>query len=155
MAELRELTFEVTDLGDPAVVELNEELQAEYDRRYGGPDETPLVEGQFRAPAGMFLLAKVGGNVVGMGGWRSRDSDAELKKMYVRPSHQRRGVARRLLAELEATALAAGRRRLVLETGNAQPEALALYRSSGYVEIEKFGYYSHTGLSHCLGKALG
>lgn len=148
------MTFDVTDLDDPTVVELNAELQAEYRRRYGGPDETPLDASQFRAPVGIFLVAKIGEAVVGMGGWRSRDSDAELKKMYVRPSYQRRGVARRLLAELEATALAAGRARLVLETGNAQPEALALYRSAGYVEVEKFGYYSHTGSSHCFGKAL-
>ena len=148
------MTFDVADLDDPTVVELNTELQAEYQRRYGGPDETPLVAGQFRAPAGVFLVAKIGETVVGMGGWRSRGEDAELKRMYVRPPHQRRGVARRLLAELEATARAAGRARLVLETGSAQPEALALYRSAGYVEIEKFGYYSHTGSSHCLGKAL-
>lgn len=149
------MTFEVADLADAVVVELNEELQAEYRRRYGGPDETPLDAAQFRTPGGVFLVVKCGETVVGMGGWRSRDDDAELKRMYVRPSHQRLGVARRLLAELEATAFAAGRARIVLETGNAQPEALALYKSSGYVEIEPFGYYSHTGSSHCFGKALG
>jgi ribosomal protein S18 acetylase RimI-like enzyme len=64
------------------------------------------------------------------------------------------GFARVVLAELERTAAAAGRRRVVLETGDKQPEAIALYRSSGYTEIPKFGMYRHDALSVCFGKEL-
>jgi len=91
-----------------------------------------------------------------MGGWRRYGDDGvgELKRMYVRESARGRGVARLLLAHLERTAAAAGIRRLVLETGLAQPEAIALYRSSGYVDVPSFGYYIDHDDSVHLGKTL-
>jgi hypothetical protein len=46
-----------------------------------------------------------------------------------------------MLAAVEASARAAGRRRLILETGDRQPEAIALYESAGYARIPDFGYY--------------
>ena len=68
-----------------------------------------------------------------------RDGDAEIKRMYVVASHRGRGIARAVLAELERAAAAAGRRRMVLETGDRQPEAVALYTSSGYRPVDRFG----------------
>jgi GNAT superfamily N-acetyltransferase len=70
------------------------------------------------------------------------------------PQARGRGLARRILAELEATAAAAGRVRMVLETGTLQPEAIALYSSCGYTPIPKFGLYREDPLSVCLGKPL-
>ena len=55
--------------------------------------------------------------------------------MFVVAAHRDRGHARAVLAELERSAAAAGRRRAVLETGTRQPEAIALYTSSGYVPM--------------------
>jgi len=95
-----------------------------------------------------------------MGGWRRNvvDGDSvmvgELKRMYVRESARGRGVARLLLAHLERTAAESGIRRLVLETGVAQPEAIALYRSSGYTDVEPFGHYVGYADSVHLGKSL-
>ncbi len=60
-----------------------------------------------------------------------------------------------MLAELERTASEAGARRMVLETGQPQPEAIALYRSAGYDDMESFGYYSAYDDSVHLGKPLG
>ena len=75
--------------------------------------------------------------------------------MYVAASARGRGLARTILAELERTALEAGRRRMVLVTGSKQPEAVALYRSSGYHDVPNFGLYKDEPECVCFGKALG
>jgi GNAT superfamily N-acetyltransferase len=85
----------------------------------------------------------------------SADGDAELKRMYVVDRARGRGFARRLLAELERTAAAAGARRMVLETGTRQPEAIGLYRSAGYHPIPGFGVYRCAPGSRYFGKPLG
>ena len=59
-----------------------------------------------------------------------------------------------MLAHLERTAAAAGAGRIVLETGAPQPDAVALYRSSGYEPIPAFGHYADSPLSVPLGKRL-
>lgn len=71
----------------------------------------------------------------------------EVKRMYVRPGARGQGLARRLLATLEAKAVEHGCRRLLLETGPAQPEALALYERLGYVRRGPFGDYPDDPLS--------
>jgi GNAT superfamily N-acetyltransferase len=91
---------------------------------------------------------------VGMGGWRKYGQDGEIKRMFVRESARGRGIAKLLLAHLESTAAAAGITRLVLETGLAQPEAIALYRSSGYADVEPFGHYVGYADSVHLGKSF-
>ncbi|MFC4909042.1 GNAT family N-acetyltransferase [Actinomadura gamaensis] len=147
---------------DPVARKLIAEVQQEYVTRYGGPDETPVDPADFAPPLGHFVVGRVGGDPVACGGWRAHDAsepgfedgDAELKRMYVAPRARRRGLARALLAELESSARTAGRTRMILETGTAQPEAIALYTSSGYTTIEKFGYYRCSPSSRCYGKPL-
>lgn len=152
----------VCSYADPAARKLIGELQQEYVVRYGGPDETPVDPAEFTAPLGYFVVGHLDGDPVACGGWRAHDAsdpgfldgDAEIKRMYVVPSARGRGFARELLAGLEESARTAGRRRMVLETGTAQPEAIALYGSSGYAAIEKFGFYSSSKTSRCFGKTL-
>ncbi len=79
---------------------------------------------------------------------------AEVKRMFVAPAAQRRGLARRMLAHLEHSAAGTGVRAMVLETGIAQPEAIALYTSSGYEPIAGFGHYRDSPLSRCFAKVL-
>ncbi len=74
--------------------------------------------------------------------------------MFVIAEGRGRGLARRILAALEADARAAGRTRMVLETGDRQPEAIALYTSSGYTVCEKFGHYRAYDSSICMAKPL-
>ncbi|MFL4904760.1 GNAT family N-acetyltransferase [Streptomyces sp. MMS24-I2-30] len=148
----------------PDAVKLNDEVQAEYHLRYGdGGDATVLDALDFTPPRGVYLIAYDDGDrPVATGGWRSQDAngqgnedgDAELKRMFVIEQMRGRGLARRILAALEEDARAAGRVRMVLETGTAQPEAIALYTSSGYEPCTKFGYYRHHESSLCYAKPL-
>jgi GNAT superfamily N-acetyltransferase len=152
-----------TAFTDPVVQGLIADLQQEFVVRYGGPDETPVDPTQFDPPAGSFFVGWVGADPLATGGWRLRPDvtaldgavAAEIKRMYVVPSAQRRGLARLMLAHLETTALAAGADVMVLETGLKQPEAIALYVSSGYEPIEGYGYYRDSPLVRYLGKRLG
>ncbi|MET9656735.1 GNAT family N-acetyltransferase [Streptomyces sp. NPDC006510] len=148
----------------PDAVKLNDQVQLEYAERYGDEgDVTPLDPSMFEPPNGLYLLAYDAlDRPVATGGWRSQerndegysDGDAELKRMFVIPEGRGNGLARRILAALEDDARAAGRVRMVLETGDKQPEAIALYTSSGYVPCEKFGHYRMYGSSRCFAKPL-
>ncbi len=155
----------VAALDHPDAVALNDQVQAYYTEVYGGSDATSMEVAQFLPPRGLYLVGYDGGRPVVSGAWRAldpgpaggrpvRDGDAEIKRMYVVPDARGRGHARALLAELEHTAGAAGRRRMVLETGVAQPEAIALYVSSGYEPIPVFGRHRGDPRSRCFAKPL-
>jgi GNAT superfamily N-acetyltransferase len=137
------------------VRDLEARVQAEYVERYGGPDETPVDASEFGPPDGAFVVAYAGDEPVATGGFRRfDDATAEIKRMFVVREHRGRGHARAVLAELERLARAAGYRRIVLETGVLQPEAIALYESCGYVVVPGFGHYRSSPLSRCYGRDL-
>ncbi len=152
--------------GHPDATRLVEEVQREYVVRYGSPDVAPLDPLMFEPPTGSFFVgyrdAPDGtAEPVATGAWRRVDltvlgvtRTAELKRMYVSPRAQRAGHARTVLAALEADAVAYGAEAMVLETGVRQPEAIALYRSAGYVTVPDFGHYAGDALSRCFGKLL-
>ncbi len=151
-----------TAFTDPVAQALVAELQQEFVVRYGSPDETPLDLGVFDAPSGAFFVGWLDEEPLATGGWRLRPDvavlggtvAAEIKRMYVVPRGQRRGLARLMLAHLERTAAEAGADVMVLETGIAQPEAIALYTSSGYEPVEGFGYYRDAPSVRYFGKRL-
>lgn len=151
----------------PDATKLNDRVQREYAERYGDEDgdRTPLAPEMFEPPHGLYLIGyDPDGTPVATGGWRTKDAseqepgyedgDAEIKRMYVVPEARGRGLSRIVLAILEDDALAAGRTRMVLETGTAQPEAIALYESSGYEPCVKFGLYRDSQESRCYAKLL-
>jgi GNAT superfamily N-acetyltransferase len=151
------MTIEVTPvrLDEPDALTLIELVQGEYVLRYGGRDEAPIDVAEFLPPEGLFLVARLDGAAAGCGGWRNLgDGRAEIKRMFTAAEHRNRGVARAVLAELEHTAAAAGIEELVLETGTVQPEAIALYESSGYQPVDGFGYYAGRPLSRSFGKRV-
>ncbi|MET0468306.1 MAG: GNAT family N-acetyltransferase, partial [Aeromicrobium sp.] len=82
------------------------------------------------------------------------DTDGEIKRMFVLDSHRGQGLSRQVLDELERSAVRQGIKRLVLETGTEQPEAIALYRSAGYGDVPAFGFYAEYDDSVHLGKVL-
>ena len=151
------LAFTPTRYDDPVAAALIEEIQATYVLRYGGADRTPVQPEEFAPPNGLFLVGRLDGVPMSCGGWRlvpGATGLAEIKRMYVAEAYRRRGLARVVLAELEATARAAGITRIRLETGHRQPDAMALYESSGYVRIDNFGIYREHPGSTCFAKDL-
>jgi GNAT superfamily N-acetyltransferase len=140
---------------DPVAQQLIERVQQEYVLRYGGRDAAEVDPAEFAEPLGLFLVAEVDGVPAGCGGWRAHaDGVAELKRMYVEPAFRRRGIAALLLSELERTAAAAGHRRLLLNSGDRQPEALALYARAGYAPVPGYGVYADAPDAVFLGKDL-
>ncbi|MGA8248643.1 MAG: GNAT family N-acetyltransferase [Nocardioides sp.] len=158
-----DLRVDRVGLTHPDAARLIDEVQQEYVVRYGGHDRTPMEPSYFEPPDGAFFVAYRDGVPVAMGGWRFRPDvlrlgsirAAEIKRMYVAARARRSGLARLMLAHLEATALAAGADVMILETGTAQPEAMALYESAGYRRVESFGYYRDAPLNRCYGRVLG
>jgi GNAT superfamily N-acetyltransferase len=154
--------IELVPITHPDAAALVEEVQLEYVARYGGRDETPLQPDYFDPPRGAFFVGYLDGVPVATGAWRRRTdvealgttASAEIKRMYVAPAGRRRGLARAMLAHLERTAAASGAEVMILETGTAQPEALALYASSGYQPIPGFGHYRDSPRNRCLARLL-
>ena len=144
------MRIDVLPYDHPDAVALIAELQHEYVVRYGEQDHTPVDAAEFAPPVGLFLVGYDGDAPVVCGGWRVHEDDTgavvdgavELKRMYVSPAARGRGFARAMIAELERTAHLAGHREIVLMTGQAQPEAIALYTSSGYADVPRFGFYA-------------
>jgi GNAT superfamily N-acetyltransferase len=143
-------------LHDPVAEVLIGELLVDLAERYGQEDAAPAptVE-DLTPPDGVFLVAAVDGVVAGCGGIRRHtEGSAEVKRMYVRPEARGSGVARELLAALEGFARESGYSEVRLETGTGQPEAIALYRSAGYLPVAPYGYYAEYPDSRCFAKAL-
>lgn len=114
-----------------------------------------LDEDDVRPGRGAFVVAYRGGRPVGCGAVRGLAAQAaELKRMFVVPDARGARIGARILAVLEGEARALGVVRLVLEAGARQPEALALYRRAGFVEIPRFGEYVDSPLSLCMEKVL-
>ena len=150
------LRMRVLPYDDPVAQDLVERVQQEYVVRYGGRDEAVVDAAEFEPPAGLFLVAEVDGVPAGCGAWRLLPSgEVEIKRVYVEPSFRRRGLARRLMAALESSAARAGHRCVVLNTGQEQPEALALYDRLGYRPVRGYGVYACAPDAVFLGRDLG
>ncbi|MDV8070109.1 GNAT family N-acetyltransferase [Rhodococcus sp. IEGM 1366] len=91
---------------------------------------------------------------VGHATLRWNGADLELKRMYVRPSHRGSGVSTLLLDAVEDAAKQAGRPRLILQTGDRQPDAVRLYEKSGYSRIPIFSPYEVMPFSNCFEKVF-
>jgi GNAT superfamily N-acetyltransferase len=74
--------------------------------------------------------------------------------VYVAPSARRLGLAGLLMDALESSAAQAGHRAVVLNSGDRQPEALALYAGRGYRPVPGYGIYADSPGAVFLGKQL-
>lgn len=151
-----DLTFEEVSAEDPRSMVLITEVQQVYVGLYGSEDDSPLSAQEFVPPEGSFLVAiDSNGAAVGCIGLRRHGAEiGEIKRMYVRPEHRRRGYARALLVAAEHRARELGYTALVLETGEPQPEAMALYEGHGYRRIPGFGHYQCAPLSRSFRREL-
>lgn len=102
-----------------------------------------------------FVVARDGdGAAVGTGAVALYDGWAELKRMWVVPAARGKGLSKALLADLEARASDAGARRMCLETGIHNHEALTLYERAGYLRCEPFGDYRPDPFSVFMAKDI-
>ena len=137
---------------DPAGEALRIAQQTEVSARYGMPDSEPGPK-PTAADIAVFLVAFDDDVAVGCGGLRTLDgSHGEIKRMYVVPERRGTGVSTALLSALEGEARGRGWDRVVLETGDQQPEAMRLYEREGYTRVPNFGYYADSDLSICYEK---
>lgn len=135
------------------IAALDEHFAALYppEQRFG-----PNLRPEHLEPGrGTFVIARADGLAVGCGAFRMLDEGtAEVKRMYVEPAVRGRGVGRGILDHLEGAARALGARRLVLETGTFQTEAISLYRRAGFNPIDCFGEYATSPTSLCFEKEI-
>ncbi len=92
---------------------------------------------------------------VGCGAFKEFEPrSAEIKRMYVRENMRGKGIAGKVLNELEVWAKELNFAECVLETGLKQPEAIRLYQKSGYQTISNYGQYAGVENSVCMRKIL-
>ena len=78
----------------------------------------------------------------------------EVKRMYTLPEYRGKGIAKKVLNELEKWAAELSYGKCILETGLRQPEAIELYTKSGYKSIPNYGKYQGVGNSVCFEKVI-
>lgn len=78
----------------------------------------------------------------------------EVKRMYTSPEIRERGIASKVLNELERWAAEMSYQKCILETGKNQPEAIQLYEKNGYQTIPNYGQYARIENSVCFEKNL-
>jgi ribosomal protein S18 acetylase RimI-like enzyme len=122
------------------------ELRVRFDDGFDPALGLPAGAPEMSPPAGLFVVGRLRGEPVACGGLKLHGRDpAEIKRMWVAPAARGLGVARRLLAALEDQARQRGIATVLLETNKNLTEAIALYRSSGFVEVAPFNdeHYAH------------
>jgi len=126
----------------PDVIQLVEALDAYQKPLYPPECHYGIDIAALSAAHVLFAVARdQRGAAVGCGAIVLESAYGELKRMFVRPEYRGQGVAAKVLAFLENTAVARGCKQFALETGISQPEALAFYARAGYVERGPFGNY--------------
>lgn len=101
------------------------------------------------------VVAYLEEKAVGCGAFKKFDEESvEIKRMFVRPETRGQGIAVEILRELENWAGELDYKFAVLETGKKQPEAIRLYRKSGYRTIPNYGQYAEMENSICMKKPL-
>jgi GNAT superfamily N-acetyltransferase len=144
--------FDSTD-AQRLIAALDGHLASRYsaEQRFG-----PNLRPQQIAPGlGTFVIARAEGRAVGCGALRRLDEmSAEVKRMYFEPELRGRGIAKLILAHLEAAALVMGIHRLVLETGIYQAEAIGLYRRMDFDPVRCWGEYADVLTSVCFEKDI-
>jgi putative acetyltransferase len=139
----------------PDAVAMRVGQRLDLDVRYGSPDSEPGPLPTATDITVFFVAYSDDGEAIGSGALRQLDdSHGEIKRMFVQPSHRGSGAASAILRRLEEFARVQRWDRLVLETGDRQPDAVRFYEREGYHRIPRFGYYMDSPLSLCFEKVL-
>jgi DNA-binding MarR family transcriptional regulator/GNAT superfamily N-acetyltransferase len=115
------------------------ELDARFDAGFDPGQSISADADELREPAGLLIVARLRGAPIGCGALKFHGAEpAEIKRMWVASSARGLGIGRRILSELEERARQHRVRVLRLETNHSLTEAIALYRSAGFVEVDRF-----------------
>jgi GNAT superfamily N-acetyltransferase len=133
-------------------------MSAELTERYADRRDDPAIPRALRVAEDSVTYTGLAidqtGGAVGHCALRWSGTDLELKRMYVAPQARGSGVGTAILAAAETAAVRLGATRVVLQTGDRQPEAVTLYRKAGYTPIPVFPPYDELAFSLCFGKTL-
>jgi DNA-binding MarR family transcriptional regulator/ribosomal protein S18 acetylase RimI-like enzyme len=115
------------------------ELDTRFDTGFDPSRSISADVAELTEPVGLLLVARLREEPVGCGALKFDGADrADIKRMWVAPTARGLGLGRRLLTELEDRARERGMRVVQLETNKTLREAISLYRSAGYVEVDAF-----------------
>jgi putative acetyltransferase len=108
----------------------------------GFEDELAGLPGKYAPPQGALLLARDGAQVAGVVALRPLDEAGlcEMKRLYVLPDFQGRGIGRALAVAIIDAGRRAGYRAMRLDTVARMAAAVGLYRALGFVEILPYTY---------------
>jgi putative acetyltransferase len=137
------------------IAELADEVAALYPDSHSGNGSSAFA-GNANGPRSVFIIARDGDLALGCGAlYPTNDPNvAEIRQMYVRSEERGKGIARVILAALESAAQEFGYRKLILEIGMRQPQAIGLYESCGYQRTIAYGVFVNEPLSICYEKVL-
>jgi ribosomal protein S18 acetylase RimI-like enzyme len=141
--------------GDPRVLALRALMSDEMAALYGRPRHSVPGEAIDASSVVATVLVTEDDAPVATAALRRLGEDVEVKRMYVVPESRGRGLAGRLLSEMERRAVAHGAARVLLHTGLRQEAAIALYRRRGYEQIAVFEPYLDVPESICFARDLG
>jgi DNA-binding MarR family transcriptional regulator/GNAT superfamily N-acetyltransferase len=122
------------------------DIAQQFDDGFDPALSNPVRDEQLTPPAGVFLLATLNAEPVGCGAVKlHRDAPAEIKRLWVSDTVRGLGIGRRMLGELEQYAGERGWTAVRLDTNRNLTEAIAMYRSAGYQDIEPYNteHYAH------------
>jgi putative acetyltransferase len=138
----------------PDIVALLRAADDWYATLYPAESNHLLDVSTLQQPDIAFFVAREDGELLGCGAVADRGDYAEIKRMYLAPAARGRKLGRRILEALETHAAQNGQSCCRLETGIHQPEAIGLYRSSGYRDVGPFNDYRPDPLSLFMEKRL-
>jgi GNAT superfamily N-acetyltransferase len=131
-----------------------EEMHARYADRMRGGGVPAVLRVDDDAVAYTGVARDGAGRPVGHVAMRWLRGDLEVKRVYVTPEARGTGVAAALMVAAERAALVLGAARIVLQTGDRQPDAVRLYEKTGYTPVPVFAPYDELPFSLCFAKPL-
>ncbi|PRY68446.1 acetyltransferase (GNAT) family protein [Glaciihabitans tibetensis] len=164
MSHVTESTFrlEYVAWDDPRALELRRVMVVEMDIRYSVPGRAGNSDEINRALAvdindvrATLLAIDADGTPIGHAALRELNGELEVRRVVVSDAQRGRGVGRALMGELERFARDARAARLILQTGEKQPESVAMYENLGYTRIAVYQpYIASMPHSLCFEKVL-
>jgi putative acetyltransferase len=143
-----------TDSENPDFVALVQQLDADLAKR-DGKDHSFYAQFNKIAAIKHVIVVYEDEKPIGCGAIKELSPDSmEVKRMFTLPESRAKGIATKILAELETWAKELSYSKCMLETGKRQPEAIALYQKNGYRIIPNYGQYIGIDNSVCFEKLL-